>query len=709
MGGLHGALAAAKRQSHGTNHDRKPLFTRRTGAVASRPNADVFLPLSRSNITLPNSDRIETMRRNPRLFRLTASAALTALLFDTTLPLPAAGQPAPPPLPQPYTSQTAPSQTDPPARVGRILRISGTMSVHNAFETDWSAASVNYPVSTGNAFWTEPASTAELELSGSRAVLAPTTEFDITTLDGNGLQAVASRGEVYLNPRDLAPNETWSVQTPRSVVRLGIAGRYVIVVGSTEQPTLITVLEGVAEVEGPGVSMRVTGGQTATIDGTDTFQGTLGPVQHDPFLSSVLDSERPPLVRTQIPEQVAAMPGGSDLARYGDWAPAPEYGQVWYPPVASDWVPYRHGHWAYVAPWGWTWVDDAAWGFAPFHYGRWVEIGERWAWTPGGYDANPPIYAPALVTFFGIGAGIVVGAALANPSIGWVPLGPHEPFHPWYRVSDRYRREINVNHATNINNVITINNYVNRGAATAVAGSAMAASRPVQSAAQPLTRQQFATARPIVGQQPIHPTAATSGVTPAVARQFHLDRAAGSASGPAIRPPSPGPAVVGLPHPGAVAPDPGFHGIGGGSPPIRPSIRIEAPALPGPVVSPPGMPAPRVGGPPQPPPAVIRPEPAFVRPAAPPPHTESRPLPQVVTPSHPELQRFSPPPAMPHPEPQHFAPPPAMPHPEPQRFAPPPAMPHPEPQRFAPPAPRAEPPHAAAPAPAAREKRPGER
>ena len=119
-------------------------------------------------------------------------------------------------------------------------------------------------------------------------------------------------------------------------------------------------------------------------------------------------------------------------------APAPEYGQVWYPPVSPGWVPYRQGHWAYVAPWGWTWIDDAPWGFAPFHYGRWVQIGGRWAWTPGAVAvAEPPVYAPALVAFIGIGAGVALGAALASGSIGWVPLGPREPFRPWYHASNR--------------------------------------------------------------------------------------------------------------------------------------------------------------------------------------------------------------------------------------------------------------------------------
>ncbi len=224
---------------------------------------------------------------------------------------------------------------------------------------------------------------------------------------------MAAQGEVYLHLNDLAPNEVWSVQTPRGQVRLASGGRYDIVAGTTDQPTTVTVLDGAAQIEGPGVSLQIGANETATITGTDPFQGSVGPAVRDAFLNARLNAERPPprpAIAAPVAAQVYAMPGGEDLTNYGNWSQAPQYGQVWYPPVSQGWVPYRHGHWAYVAPWGWTWVDDAPWGFAPFHYGRWVQIGDRWAWTPGEVvAAEPPVYAPALVTFIGVGAGVAVG------------------------------------------------------------------------------------------------------------------------------------------------------------------------------------------------------------------------------------------------------------------------------------------------------------
>lgn len=485
------------------------------------------------------------MHQSPRFFRLTATAAAGALLWETIMPLAAIAQPAPPPLPPAPSlpsaaGQPEQNQPDPPARVGRVAGVTGTASFHEQGDTQWSPASINYPVSSGDSFWTEPAATAELEISASRIVMAGGTEFDIASLDTSGLQAVAAQGEAYLWLRDLAPNESWTVQTPRGLVRLDGPGRYDIIVGTTDQPTEITVLQGAAQIDGAGLSLHVSANQTATITGADRFEGSVGPARVTAFVTARLNAERPPQpAAIPIPAQVAAMPGGDDLYTVGSWAAVPDYGEVWYPPVSSSWVPYREGHWAYVTPWGWTWIDDAPWGFAPFHYGRWIEIGGRWAWTPGvAAVAGPPVYAPALVTFIGIGAGVALGAALASGTIGWIPLGPREPFRPWYHTSPAYLREVNAYHGVSINNTVAINSFANRSAATSVPVAAMTGSRPIGGVARPVRPAEFASARPIVGYQPVRPTATTAGVTPAAARQMHLAPSASvrPAPGPAVRP-----------------------------------------------------------------------------------------------------------------------------------------------------------------------------
>ena len=485
-------------------------------------------------------DLHECARRTLR-FRLAATVAVTALLLPQVLPQPAMAQGAPPPL-RPAGAQDQ-QGGDPPTRVGRLAQVSGTVSFHAQDEDQWNPATLNFPVVQGNAFWTEPNAQAVIEVSASRIAMAPGTELDVATLTDTAFQATEAQGEVYLRIRAATPDETYAVQTPRGLVTLTAPGRYGVVAGDTQNPTTVTVVEGSAHVEGPGVSLDVGANQTASVTGSDTFQGEVGPAQRDAFLTAMLASERPPQPQGVAPPPVvAAMPGGDDLAQYGSWSDSPEYGQVWYPQVAQDWVPYREGRWAYVAPWGWTWVDNAPWGFAPFHYGRWVEAGGRWGWIPGGGVGPPrPVYAPALVTFLGVGAvaGIGIGAALAGGRVGWLPLGPREPFRPWYRASDRYFRQVNVAHVTNfttINRNVTINNFVNRRAATVVPTSAMTASRPVGTAFQRVDPAQLAQARPVFGQQPLRPAPTTVGVTPVVARQLGLPP-----SSPSLHTVAPGP------------------------------------------------------------------------------------------------------------------------------------------------------------------------
>ena len=488
---------------------------------------------------------------------------------------------------------------DPPARVGRLAQIAGTVSFHTADEDHWSPATLNYPVTSGNAFWTEPGGRAEIEVAGTRLLMGEQTELDVDTLDEQSLVATEPQGEVYLRVRHLGDGQTDVVQTPRGVVTIRTPGRYAVVAGDTEHPTLVTVLEGTAEIAADNLSQQVGANQTAEITGAENFQAKVGPAQPDAFVTAQLDAERkaeapaPRQGAAAPPALVAEMSGGEDLGRYGEWQASPQYGTVWYPQVASGWVPYRDGHWAYVQPWGWTWVDDAPWGFAPFHYGRWVAIDGRWAWVPAEYtvaEAPPPIYAPALVSFFDPGtafaAGVAVGAVGAL-AVGWLPLGPREVYHPWYRTSPNYLRGVNVRQVRNVTNIsntriadVTVNNYVNRVAATGMPAAAMVTSRPVNGAARPIPVAQLGHARPIVGRVPVTPTTATAGVSPALAGRLHLKPPpAGVAA--AARPAAPGPAITA----GAFRP--------GAAPLHNPAIR--GPAIRGAAVNPTAPPTPHAG------------------------------------------------------------------------------------------------------------------
>ncbi len=527
------------------------------------------------------------MRRETTLFRL-AALATTASLSVSLLP--------------PARAQTSSDEVSPPARVGALTSARGTVSFHAEGADAWSPAAVNYPVTSGEGFWTEPGAEARIDLSATDLVMNGGTEIEVNALDERSFTATLPQGEAYLRLRALMPGETYTLVTPRGAVTIAAPGRYAVIAGDTEAPTRITVLEGAATLT-DGLSGDVPAGQTAEVTGAEApFQIQLVTAARDPFVDHVLDEERPRPARTPPPPLVAQMPGGAELADYGAWSQTPQYGQVWYPEVHAGWVPYREGHWAYVAPWGWTWVDADPWGFAPFHYGRWVDIDGRWAWAPGRSEPvaeapSYPVYAPALVTFFGIGAAVGVTAVLlSSGSVGWVPLGPGEAYRPWFHAGPRYERDVNVRNVANVtqitnvvnttNNNVTINQFRNVAGATVVPAAAMATSRPVASEARPATPQILAAARPVIGRQPVPPTTATAGVTPAVARAVQaVPPPAGiaparPAPGPVIRAQAQAPGVPGAAARPAAVP-PLRHG-GTASPPAgQPAGSANAPGIAG--------------------------------------------------------------------------------------------------------------------------------
>jgi hypothetical protein len=662
------------------------------------------------------------MPTRSHLPRLAALLASTFLLIAPPPTHRAAAQPAPPPgTPAP----DAQSGGDPPGRVGRLALVTGTVSFHTAADTDWSPATLNFPVSSGNAFWTQPDAEADLELGGTRIDMAASTEVDLNTLDDTGTNATLPQGETYISVRALQPNETVTLQTPRGTVTIAAPGQYDVIAGDTTNPTEVTVITGAAQIAGTGFTLSVNPNQAATITGTDTFQGSVGPATQDAFVAAMVARDQPPAPpagSAPPPPAVAQMPGGADLAATGTWAAAPTYGQVWYPPVAAGWAPYRDGHWAYVAPWGWTWVDAAPWGFAPFHYGRWANINNRWGWIPGVQAgvAVRPVYAPALVTFFGVGA---VGVSVAvGGSVGWCPLGPNEVYHPWYHASPQYVRNVNVHNVTNVTSITTINNttinnYSNARYATVVPATTLAQSRPVAAVARPATTQQLAAARPVTTGEPVHPTAATAGVTPGVARQLHIAPASGApaprvAPGPAVHPVTPTaaghPAVVPLrpaTTPAAARPTPPVTHPAEAPPaptPATPAHPTPAVVQPGPTAHP-TEPVPHPGQPTPPTaekPAVAHPaQPPAETPHAPTPATQARPTPAVMQPgpaAHPTEPAAHPAPPVVHPPEAPHAP--ATPaHPTPAVVQPAPAVHPAEPAAH----PAAAPPPAAHPAPQA--------
>src|SRR5579872_5183716 len=413
------------------------------------------------------------------------------------------------------------AQDDPPSRVARLNFLEGSVSFQAAGHDDWSAASINYPLTTGDHLWADENSRAELHVGATAVRMDRHTALAFLNLDDRLTQLQLSDGSVNITIRRQDEDDAYEVDTPNGAVTLLRPGSYRIDADPDRQITTVAVRSGEAEVTAGGQAFPVHSRQSAAINGTDTPSTDVSAAVESDDFDRWWETRDDREMRRPAPRYVSpAMVGSEDLDQYGEWRDNPGYGPVWYPRTSAGWAPYREGHWAYVEPWGWTWVDDAPWGFAPFHYGRWAYLDGSWGWVPGPVVARP-VYAPALVAWVG---GSNWGASLSfggGGGVGWFPLGPREVYVPSYHVSNTYINRVNVVNVTNVNvtNVTNVTNvhYVNQsvpGAVTAVSRTDFVASRSVARAAvvvppaavasasvttrqAPVTRQEAIAARPV--------------------------------------------------------------------------------------------------------------------------------------------------------------------------------------------------------------------
>jgi hypothetical protein len=388
-------------------------------------------------------------------------------------------------------SLSSPFLADPPARVGRLSYLSGSVSFRPAGIDQWDSARINFPLTTGDHLWTDAGSRSEVHIGSTAIRLAPETAFAFLNLDDQTIQIRLSQGSLNIHLRQLGEDEVFEIDTPNVTVSVLRPGLYRVDVDA-QGNTTVTDRIGEAEVTASNSAFTVHPRQTATVTGVDSLvydiQDAYAPDDWDNWCSARDQREDKAASARYVSRE---MIGYEDLDEYGVWRVVPEYGPVWVPSrVAADWAPYRYGHWIWAEPWGWTWVDDAPWGFAPFHYGRWAYLDRSWVWVPGGV-VERPVYAPALVAFVGGGdwnASLSLGG---GGGVAWFPLGPREAYVPTYHTSDNYVRNVNVSHVniTNVNvtniNVTNIN-YVNRtapGAVTAVPQETFVRAQPVAKAA----------------------------------------------------------------------------------------------------------------------------------------------------------------------------------------------------------------------------------
>lgn len=335
-------------------------------------------------------------------------------------------------------------EIDPPGRAARLSDVEGSVSLEPAGTQDWTAATLNLPLTTGDRVWTDRSSRAELDLGAAVIRLGSTTGFAFLSLGDATAQMQLTGGTLIVRVRDMAADQVYEIDTPNLALSLQQPGDYRVEVSERGDVTVVKVSDGAAQAVGGGQTVAIGEQQQVVFSGTTqlTYEArNLGSPDELDGWSAAREQQVEDAASTEyVPSDV---PGTQDLDNNGTWQEIPEYGYVWTPTtVVAGWVPYGRGRWVWVTPWGWTWVDAAAWGYAPFHYGRWVPCTNRWCWVPGPRRLRP-VYAPALVAWVGIPGAERADAPGGN--VGWFPLGPNEVYVAPYHVSPAYARLVNVN------------------------------------------------------------------------------------------------------------------------------------------------------------------------------------------------------------------------------------------------------------------------
>jgi hypothetical protein len=328
----------------------------------------------------------------------------------------------------PIPEQAAVDQTPP-----RLSYVDGQVSFWRPGAQDWAQAQVNTPLAPGDQLSTGSPGNLEFQI-GVRAFVRGwvNTQIGLENQEPDFLQFKVTAGSAAFDLRTLEPGQMVEVDTPNAAFTIEDPGYYRVGVAG-ERTSFITRRAGRATlIPASGEAVVIAPSEEVVIEGTASPQVAS-------YVAPKFDDwDKWNYARTHaLLDAVSARyvsPGTygvSDLDRYGSWRVVPTYGSVWVPTaVQPGWVPYSTGSWTQDPSYGWTWVDTAPWGWAPYHYGRWVSVGSFWAWAPGPVVARP-VYAPALVAFFG-GPSVGVGISIGGPVVGWVALGWGEPVVPWW-------------------------------------------------------------------------------------------------------------------------------------------------------------------------------------------------------------------------------------------------------------------------------------
>ena len=328
--------------------------------------------------------------------------------------------------------QPGASDVDPPTRAARLSYVEGAVSVQPAGIDDWTAATINRPLTGGDQLWSDRGSRAEIDFGTATVSIADSTSLALLNL-GDRRRAAASSAPAPPTSRcaNWIAAAAFEIDAPNASVSLVRPGSYRIGVDGAGNTTVAIRSGQVQVVTSAGQSVILRGGQGAQFaSGGDVDVATVAAA--DDFDRWCAQREQRWTHNQGVAQYVSSdVVGAQELDNYGDWSQDPDYGYVWYPTaVAVDWAPYRYGRW--------LWMSRP--GAGP---GSTMHPGAMRRFTTGagpigptlGLGAGPAAQPRHLCPGTG---GLDGWIRRSSPNVGWLPLAPGEVYLPAYRVSPRY-------------------------------------------------------------------------------------------------------------------------------------------------------------------------------------------------------------------------------------------------------------------------------
>ena len=125
---------------------------------------------------------------------------------------------------------------DPPSRVARLNYMNGSVSFRPGSVEEWTAATLNYPLTNGDHLWTDPGAATEIHVGSTAIRMDSGTAMSFLNLDDRSLQLSVTEGSVNVRVRYLAEDESIEVDTPNVAITLLRPGDYRIDADSDKAP-----------------------------------------------------------------------------------------------------------------------------------------------------------------------------------------------------------------------------------------------------------------------------------------------------------------------------------------------------------------------------------------------------------------------------------------------------------------------------------------